>query len=97
MLKLVKKTGINKKKFSQFSKKICKIFLRKTFTNFFFTVTNNRNKVLFTTTGGYCSNSNKRRNKLSPVTLIKMIDNMRNFLFHLGIKKLQIIIRSRLT
>jgi ribosomal protein S11 len=73
-----------------------RIYLRKSFTNIFFTVTDLRNKVIYTLSGGMCSDKNNRRSKIIPFIVEAMSKKIIKVFRALNISLVQLILKTSL-
>jgi ribosomal protein S11 len=73
-----------------------RIYLRKSFTNIFFTVTDLRNRVIYTLSGGMCSEKNNRRSKVIPFIVEAMSKKIIKVFRTLHISLVQLILKTSL-
>lgn len=78
-------------------KKYARLHLRKSFTNFFLTLTDLYDRVICTvSTGRVCGNNNKRI-KRSPITLSKMLLILRKAFVANKLKKVEIVLKTKIS
>lgn len=74
----------------------CKIFVRKSFTNFFITMTDIKNRVILTLSLGLTSKSNNRKKKLSYDNFLQLINRLLRRLKFLKINYVSVVLRSNM-
>lgn len=73
---------------------VAKLFLRKSFTNIFLTLTDLRERVIYTLSGGMCALKNNKREKLAPFIVEVMTKKILEILNKFKIRNIEIIVRS---
>ena len=91
----LKKNSTIKSKFNYGTNNTAKIHFRANVNNLFLTLTDIKNKVIYTRSTGMCTQEKNKRQQLSPLVIKTMVSDIAKKIYRLKIKCVEIVIRTR--
>lgn len=82
-------------KFNSNKKNIAKIHFRANVNNLFLTLTDYKDRVIYTRSTGMCTQEKNKRQQLSPLVIKTMVSDIAKKIFKLKIVYIEIVIRTR--
>lgn len=91
----IKRSISVKSKFNYGANNIAKIHFRANVNNLFLTLTDLKNRVVYTRSTGMCTQEKNKRQQLAPLVIKTMVNDMAKKIYRLKITRVEIIIRTR--